>query len=58
MRMQDTTAMFMGEQHRRLSDRLRVQQIPHQANQMAPSLESMEAGVRADIVVEKLKWPG
>ena len=28
---EDTTAMFMGEQHRRLSDRLRVQQIPHQA---------------------------
>ena len=28
---QDTTSRYMGEQHRRLSDRLRIQRIPHEA---------------------------
>ena len=32
--LQEATALYMGEQHRRLSDRLRVQQIPHQAMNM------------------------
>lgn len=29
---QESTAAFMGEQHRRLSDRLRIQRIPHEAS--------------------------
>ncbi|CAK9090826.1 unnamed protein product [Durusdinium trenchii] len=53
---EETTILYMGEQHRRLSDRLRVQQIPHQANSMAPTLDNFnDAGVRADIIIEKLK---
>lgn len=53
---EDTTSRYMGEQHRRLSDRLRIQRIPHEANAMAPALDTVgEAGVRADIVIPKLR---
>eukprot|EP00439_Symbiodinium_sp_Y106_P058777 s833_g8.t1 len=54
--LQEATALYMGEQHRRLSDRLRVQQIPHQANAMAPILDGFgESGVRVDVAINKLK---
>lgn len=53
---EENTAQYMGEQHRRLSDRLRIQRIPHEANAMAPALDTFgEAGVRADIVIPKLR---
>jgi len=53
---EEATALYMGEQHRRLSDRLRVQQIPHQANAMAPILDGFgESGVRVDVAINKLK---
>lgn len=53
---EESTSLILGEQHRRLSERLRIQQIPHQANAMAPRLEGFpEAGVRVDIAIIKLK---
>lgn len=53
---EESTVSLMGEQHRRLSERLRIQQIPHEANAMAPKLEGYpEAGVRVDIAILKLK---
>eukprot|EP00930_Biecheleria_cincta_P033087 TRINITY_DN22918_c0_g1_i1.p1 TRINITY_DN22918_c0_g1~~TRINITY_DN22918_c0_g1_i1.p1 ORF type:complete len:963 (-),score=177.56 TRINITY_DN22918_c0_g1_i1:103-2991(-) len=52
---EESTISFMGEQHRRLSERLRIQQIPHLCNAMAPKLEGFrEAGVRVDIAIIKL----
>ncbi|CAJ1363705.1 unnamed protein product [Effrenium voratum] len=53
---EEATATYMGEQHRRLSDRLRIQQIPHQANCMVSALDGFaEAGVRGDICIPKIK---
>jgi len=52
---EESTAESYGLQHQRLSERLRMQQIPHQANAMAPKLEGFEeAGVRVDIAIPKL----
>lgn len=46
----------ISAQNSRLSERLRMQSVPHLANQMPPALEGFpEAGVRADIVLENLK---
>eukprot|EP00931_Biecheleriopsis_adriatica_P062229 TRINITY_DN37477_c0_g1_i1.p1 TRINITY_DN37477_c0_g1~~TRINITY_DN37477_c0_g1_i1.p1 ORF type:complete len:1020 (-),score=217.40 TRINITY_DN37477_c0_g1_i1:185-2911(-) len=50
------TSLHMGQQHKRLSDRLRIQMIPHEANTMAPALEGYpEAGVRVDVAIPKLR---
>jgi len=53
---EELTGQRMGIQNSRLSERLRIHQIPHLANAMVPTLEGFRnAGVRSDIVIERLK---
>uniref|UniRef100_A0A7S0BAJ5 RNA-editing substrate-binding complex 8 protein HEAT repeats domain-containing protein n=1 Tax=Pyrodinium bahamense TaxID=73915 RepID=A0A7S0BAJ5_9DINO len=53
---EEITGANIGQQNQRLSQRLRMQTIAHLANAMVPALEGFpEAGVRADIVIEKLQ---
>lgn len=53
---EESMRSVMGQQHARLSERLRLQRIPHQANAMAPQLEGFpEAGVVVDVAIPKLK---
>jgi len=50
---EESTGMRMSIQNNQLSERLRIHQVPHQANAMVPTLEGFRnAGVRGDIVIE------
>lgn len=47
---------MLSRQNERLSDRLRIQLIPHAVNSLPIALEgSTEAGIRVDIAIEKLR---
>lgn len=53
---EESTGERMGSQNQRLAERLAMQTISHRANAMVPALKGFrEAGVRADIVIEKLQ---
>eukprot|EP00929_Paragymnodinium_shiwhaense_P006759 TRINITY_DN110719_c0_g1_i1.p1 TRINITY_DN110719_c0_g1~~TRINITY_DN110719_c0_g1_i1.p1 ORF type:complete len:989 (-),score=240.04 TRINITY_DN110719_c0_g1_i1:173-3139(-) len=50
---EEITGSHVSLQNRRLSDRLKVNAIPHQENEMVPTLEGQRnAGVRADIIIQ------
>uniref|UniRef100_A0A7S1PZI4 RAP domain-containing protein n=1 Tax=Alexandrium catenella TaxID=2925 RepID=A0A7S1PZI4_ALECA len=53
---EESTGENLGMQNRRLAERLALKTVAHQANAMVPALPGhREAGIRADIVIEKLK---
>lgn len=51
----EESSSVIGQQNRRLAERLAMQSIPHRAGAMVPKLPGRtEAGVRADIIIESL----
>lgn len=51
---EELSGQSVGQQNQRLSDRLRMQNMQHQASAMVPARGVREAGMRVDIVIESL----